>query len=110
MAWTEIDFGVTAKTLDQSGRVRLGESDFEYRLLWNTRTEKWSISLSTVADPAVLVLQGRPLHIGVDVLARCNVTGRPPGTLFLWRNDNSWEPITHDELGAVARVWYTDPE
>jgi hypothetical protein len=112
MAWTSIDFGVTATTYDQAGPLRLGERDYTYRLIYTTRSERWTISLYTVSEVPVPLIEGRPLCLGVDVLARCNVVGRPPGALFLWRNDSTLDPLPdpHLGLGTTARVWYTDPE
>lgn len=102
--WTEIDFGVTPDTYDQSGSISLDQASYLYRLTWNTRSGYWALSLYTSLGLALI--EGRPLVVGGDVLERCRVLGRPAGTLTLWRTDDTFDPVAHDDLGVRAKVWY----
>jgi hypothetical protein len=103
MAWTRFSLPVKSDTHDLSGTIRLDGSDFEYRLLWNDRTNQWTFSLSRNGTTFV---EGRTLCLGIDVLRRCTVVGRPVGQLFIWRDDASFAQVDHDDLGGSVQLYY----
>ncbi|MCK9603308.1 MAG: hypothetical protein M0R66_03000 [Candidatus Omnitrophica bacterium] len=85
---------------------RLDGADYLITLLWNTRTEHWTISLETAAG--VSVLSGRVVSCGVNLLRGSTVTGRPPGALVAVPLDRSIEHPGLTDLGARVRLWYVE--
>ena len=95
---------ITPDTYSIGGTVRLSGTDYVYRLIWNTRTARWVISLATQAGSEII--RGRTLTIYGDVLNRCTHAERPPGRLYVWAEDGQIRDFGHDELGTSVLLWY----
>jgi hypothetical protein len=77
-----------------------------FRLLYNERREVWTLSLSLEDDTSLI--DGQTVVMGVDLLRRCFVTGRPPGNLFAasYTADNTTPGLTDLGKGARVRLFY----
>jgi hypothetical protein len=102
--WYEIPFVIDEGTYDLTGSLQLSGVTYLYRVLWNTRTARWAFSLATMTGTPLIV--DRPLCLLVDVLGRCNASGRPPGNIFPMREDLTFSDFGHLDLGASVKLWY----
>ncbi len=96
-------------------RTLLSGSDYAISWAWNSRTEGWAISLAALGDGTDVdgeptpVLTGAKLHIGFDLLRRCQHPLRPPGELWVYSTDGSHQHPGLSELGSRVHVIYAEP-
>lgn len=76
---------------DYTFTISLYESDYHCRLRWNDRTEQWFFSLY-LADGTACV-ESRAVVIRNHLLSGCAVEGRPPGTIYAFPLDETYEPV-----------------
>lgn len=77
----ELDTLSDGSQYDYDQTVQLDGVTYRLRMLYNVRREVWSASLYTENDTPLF--EGRTCGLNVDLLNRCFVQGRPPGTLFV---------------------------
>lgn len=76
------------------------------RFDWSTRQERWSLSIYD-GDGNALIL-GLPLHIDMEVISRFEITGLPPGRLFLYDTTGAHVEAGRDDLGDRCRLFYQE--
>lgn len=84
--------------------VRIDDSDFTIRLLWNPRTEYWSLSLYDVfGEP---IVEGRTVSLLTDLLRGAVGTNRPAGKLYAHPVDGVLVAPGLTELGGRVVLCY----
>lgn len=85
--------------------VSLEGVSYVFSFDWNSRIDRWSLSIST--EDGVGVLSGAPLVLGVDLLRTIpnTLAHVPPGQLYLAGADDP----TLETIGAVS-LYYVPSE
>lgn len=90
---------------DQRLSVQIDELTFTLDLLWNSRVEKWSMSMS---DGDGAIFSGHALSLDYPVLQAYNDRRSPPGELLLVdTSDQQLEPGL-DDLGERVLLLYVE--
>ena len=95
----------------QTQRTQLTGVDYEVSWAFNARSGSWAISFAVIGeteDPTP-VLDGAKLHIGHDLLGRCQHPSRPAGSVWVYSVDGSQEQPGLDDLGSRCHVLYLEP-
>lgn len=93
-----------------SQRSRLGERDYVITYRHNSRTDTWTLDLSSVgtAGEIIPVMTGKKLFCGHELLRQCTEDTRPPGTMFVVNLDRTLEPPSGNNLNRY-RLVYLEP-
>lgn len=89
-------------------RVRLDGSDYNVRLLWNTRASTWTLDLLDVDNEPIV--SGAALVPWWPLLELLTDERRPPGELMLWNPDETPDAPTLTDLGVKSRLVYYEAE
>lgn len=87
-------------------RVRLDGEDWIFDLLWNGRTESWSLAILSVDGAEVL--RGQGVVCNLPLLQRA-IEG-PPGQLWAASSDGGVEGPGLTELGGRVSLWYASAD
>lgn len=82
--------------------VELGDVRVRLRAQWNASSDRWYVSLYTLAD--ALILGSVPCVPGVDLLRPYKHLAIPQGQLFCSARDR--EPPSFSTMDTTARVLY----
>ena len=98
-------------TDDPSFKLRTELEDVTYiiRLDWNTRVEKWHISIFDADENPLL--SGIPLNVDTDLIGPLRIAGLPPGLLMLFdtRGENA-EAGRDDLFENISQLLYKESE
>lgn len=74
------------------------------RMDWNTREERWGLSIFTsLEEPIVL---GLPMHINTELIQRFEIETLPPGNLLLYDSTGNIEEAGIGDLGDRCKLLY----
>jgi hypothetical protein len=85
-------------------RTVLEDIELVLRFDWNTREERWSISIYDALDNPLII--GQVLTINNELLQRFEIIGLPPGELLLYDTSNKVIEAGLEDLGKRCRLLY----
>ncbi|BBO74394.1 hypothetical protein DSCW_18110 [Desulfosarcina widdelii] len=99
---------VAADTPYQSFNIELDGTVYGFRLRYNTRADAWFLDL-LAADETVL-LAGRAVRLGVDLLAHYSDAAFPPGRLFVVNFVDTYGEPDRENFGQDVKLIYVEAE
>lgn len=95
----------------QAQRTQLSGVDYEVTWAYNSRSDSWAISFAVIGeteDPTP-VLNGAKLHMGHDLLGRCQHPNKPAGSVWVFSVDGSRTQPGLNDLGTRCHLLYLEP-
>ena len=91
---------------EPSLKIRTVLEDTEYALKfdWNTRENRWSISIYDALENALIA--GQVMTINNELIERFEIIGLPPGKLLLFDTSKKFMKATLEDLGTRCRLFY----
>ena len=90
-------------------RLILDDNEYLMEFTWNTRGEKWIVSLYNAIG--ISIITGIPLNVSVDLFNKFKDSELPDGMIFLYDNEGAFDECTREGLGDRWKLYYgTDDE
>jgi hypothetical protein len=105
-----VEIPVDVEQADQKIRTDLEGVTYVLRLYWNTREERWHLSIMD-ADEERLVM-GIPLVVDTDVIGPFVgvIPGLMPGIIMLYDTNEKFQEATRDSMGDRHKLLYQESE
>jgi len=87
-------------------RVDLDNTTYVFSFKWNTRSERWQITI--YASDGETVLISVPLTANADLLTRFRDKNLPKGRLFCIDTTGQWLEPTNESLGETHLLIYEE--
>ncbi|NIQ92445.1 MAG: hypothetical protein GWN93_27070 [Deltaproteobacteria bacterium] len=98
----------TSDFADFKLRTVLEGGTYVFRIYWNSRQQRWHLSISDPDETPVLM--GIPLVADTDVIGAFEIPGLPPGIIMLYDSGEKREEAGRDDLGSRHRLLYEESE
>lgn len=90
--------------------VLLDNAAYRFLFLWNTRASRWTMSVYSVSD--VAIVEGIPIALDQELLGQYPDRGLPPGELWAVDGSGTLQDIARNDLalGTVQLVYVPEAE
>ena len=85
-------------------RTVLENTEYVLRFDWNTRENRWSISIYDALENPLIA--GQVLTINNELIERFEIAALPPGKLVLFDTSRKFLEATLEDLGTRCRLFY----
>lgn len=93
---------LTDGTLAYEQRTELDGTDYVLAFQWDSRRERWLMSIRSIDTEDLLTGQVVSPYIPLNRRA----VGGPPGEFRAIPTDGTYEPVGLTDLGARVQLWY----